>query len=103
MCRVANAQPKKLLCGDCERNRADTFAELMRRLNAHRRRDDELAAVCRRCAGCRQGASLYTAGEIVGSGCCESLDCRVLFARARLVACIEDAQLAAREISLAPP
>lgn len=93
-----DALPMKTLCHVCTTTPLTTLTTLFNKLHVYNRKEQTLAKICHNCAKYAQPSVLYMKNEVIGPDTCESLDCQVMYERARLVTKIEDCQVSLSEI-----
>jgi DNA polymerase zeta len=89
-CRVCGEPSASVLCGTCARDPAASRAVLSTRRAAADRVVATLTAICRACQGDRRDPALH----------CVSVDCPVLFERARRVRLLDDAVAHCAEVGV---
>ena len=93
-----DALPMKTLCHTCTTSPLTTLTTLFNKLHVYSKREQTLSKICQNCAKYAQPSVLYAKNEVIGPDTCESLDCQIMYERARLVTKIEDCQVSLREI-----
>eukprot|EP01032_Pedospumella_encystans_P008332 gene8332-9904_t len=93
-----DALPMKTLCHICTTSPLTTLTTLFNKLHVYSKREQTLSKICQNCAKYAQPSVLYAKNEVIGPDTCESLDCQIMYERARLVTKIEDCQVSLSEI-----
>lgn len=93
-----DALPQRNICQRCLDNHMESLITLTQRLGLAQHRDKELELLCQICCGAAQPARLFQRGELISSDACSALECPVFHERTRLIARIEDFELACKDI-----
>lgn len=93
-----DALPLKTLCTHCTTTPHTTLRTLTTTLHTLHTKEAMLSKICNNCAKHKQHSVLYLKNEVIGPDCCESLDCQIMYERARLVTRLEDVHISLGEI-----
>ena len=99
-CKICfkDAKPNKTLCELCYNNKQQTYQILLNQLNQSYDHNHQLTLLCHNCSKISSLSEFFMKNEIIGSKCCNSLDCDIFYKRYNLIRSIEDYETAMNDL-----
>ena len=95
----ADAVPQHTLCHNCRAEHQQSLCNITNRLKILTLKDQNFTQICKNCTKTSQYSVLYSKNEIIGIDNCESIDCKILYERNRIITKLEDLSIAVQEIN----